>query len=443
MEKTIVSTLLAVLAFTSTASADINNGLQLYLPFNGSFTDASSVLRTVTVNGNAGLCPDRNDNAGNACVLDGTDDYLRVTPAVEGTPNFTMAAWIHIPQLPPAEEDAYALLQSASASFYYDRFTTFFGPSVPPDVSHLSVAMFIDRNGTTAAYWYVLPGNEFLNRWAHVAVVGFADNTAKIYIDGEERSNIPRIFDGGVSGLYSPTAIGATFQEQYGSYSFFNGKTDEVRLYDRALSAADVLELYSFDGHDVDTDGDGLSDVAEALYGTNPNDPDTDDDGLLDGTEVDMADGGGCPNPLVADSDGDTISDGAEVQVRNTNPCSQDTDGDGLPDALDATPTSPGTSLGDLEAATRGLASMLDTLSLSLFTGPNNNANSGRRNSLAGRIRSAANSIAIGQNAAARAHLNGVLLRIDDQEPPEDWISASGEKSLLALFVRIVLGFLS
>ena len=52
-----------------------------------------------------------------------------------------------------------------------------------------------------------------------------------------------------------------------------------------------------------DSDADGLSDADEAIYGTDPLDPDTDGDGLLDGTEVDIAEGGGCPNPLIADSD--------------------------------------------------------------------------------------------------------------------------------------------
>lgn len=37
---------------------------------------------------------------------------------------------------------------------------------------------------------------------------------------------------------------------------------------------------------DVDTDGDGLSDRLEALFGTNPNLPDTDGDGFLDGQEI-------------------------------------------------------------------------------------------------------------------------------------------------------------
>ncbi len=39
-------------------------------------------------------------------------------------------------------------------------------------------------------------------------------------------------------------------------------------------------------GTDVDTDGDGLTDVEEHNRGTDPNDPDTDNDGLLDGVDA-------------------------------------------------------------------------------------------------------------------------------------------------------------
>jgi fimbrial isopeptide formation D2 family protein/uncharacterized repeat protein (TIGR01451 family) len=65
----------------------------------------------------------------------------------------------------------------------------------------------------------------------------------------------------------------------------------------------------------VDTDGDGLSDAEETLFGTNPNDSDSDDDGLIDGDEdnwLDDTDGDGVINALDADSDNDGLFDGTE-----------------------------------------------------------------------------------------------------------------------------------
>lgn len=83
------------------------------------------------------------------------------------------------------------------------------------------------------------------------------------------------------------------------------------------------------DGFDAgdDSDGDGLTDAQEALFGTDPNDPDSDDDGLEDGQEVALG-----TDPLDEDTDGDGISDGDEVNLLGTDPHNPDSDGDGLSD---------------------------------------------------------------------------------------------------------------
>jgi hypothetical protein len=79
----------------------------------------------------------------------------------------------------------------------------------------------------------------------------------------------------------------------------------------------------------VDTDGDGLSDVDEALLGTDPLDPDTDDDGLLDADEVARR-----TNPFDPDSDDDGLPDAGEI-ARGTSPANPDTDGDGASDGVE------------------------------------------------------------------------------------------------------------
>jgi hypothetical protein len=71
-----------------------------------------------------------------------------------------------------------------------------------------------------------------------------------------------------------------------------------------------------------DTDGDGLTDPVEGIYGTDPDRPDTDGDGLLDGAEVDLG-----TDPLDRDTDADGHADGDESLG--------DTDGDGVIDPLD------------------------------------------------------------------------------------------------------------
>ena len=59
----------------------------------------------------------------------------------------------------------------------------------------------------------------------------------------------------------------------------------------------------------TDSDGDGLTDQFEALFGTDPNRADTDGDGLSDTAETATYH----TDPLRADTDGDGIADAAEV----------------------------------------------------------------------------------------------------------------------------------
>ncbi|MBI4953951.1 MAG: DUF11 domain-containing protein [Myxococcales bacterium] len=99
------------------------------------------------------------------------------------------------------------------------------------------------------------------------------------------------------------------------------------------------------DGTIIDTDGDGLSDCAEATIGTDPNDQDTDNDGVIDGLEpnpADDTDGDGLINALDPDSDDDGLFDGTEMGLDCTNPDTDPAEGNCIPDADDgATTTNP------------------------------------------------------------------------------------------------------
>jgi hypothetical protein len=97
---------------------------------------------------------------------------------------------------------------------------------------------------------------------------------------------------------------------------------------------------------EVDSDGDGLSDEEEALYGTDPTRKDTDQDGLSDFCEVKMSSPGHTLDPLDPsdsicdvgttgiDSDNDGMTD-CEEYVKGTNRLNPDTDSDGIPDGIE------------------------------------------------------------------------------------------------------------
>ncbi|MGD8873732.1 MAG: S8 family serine peptidase, partial [Gammaproteobacteria bacterium] len=81
----------------------------------------------------------------------------------------------------------------------------------------------------------------------------------------------------------------------------------------------------------IDSDSDGLDNVAEIQLGTSALNPDTDADGLTDFEEDQTY----ATNPLLWDSDGDTLSDGDEVTLYGTNPLAIDSDADMVGDAAE------------------------------------------------------------------------------------------------------------
>jgi hypothetical protein len=98
------------------------------------------------------------------------------------------------------------------------------------------------------------------------------------------------------------------------------------------------------DGTPADSDNDGLTDAQEAALGSNPNDPDTDDDGILDGSEWNPSadtDRDGKINVLDPDSDNDGLFDGTERGVATAPTGTDVTKGFFIADADPITRTNP------------------------------------------------------------------------------------------------------
>lgn len=83
---------------------------------------------------------------------------------------------------------------------------------------------------------------------------------------------------------------------------------------------------------------------------------------------------------------------------------------------------------GYIEDEISSIASFIINLNLELFTGPNDNANQGRRKALSNKANAAANKVASGNALEAINVLNNMLSFVDGIEPPLDWIKSSEEK---------------
>ncbi len=121
-------------------------------------------------------------------------------------------------------------------------------------------------------------------------------------------------------------------------HSYMNSSEENMEKTDIGLQDTDgdgindyFESVYGTDKDKADSDGDGLSDLEEIFSGTDPTVQDADEDVDEDGLTVteELAYG---TSPLYPDSDLDGIDDKAEVVEVGTDPTKEDTDGDGLTD---------------------------------------------------------------------------------------------------------------
>jgi hypothetical protein len=102
-------------------------------------------------------------------------------------------------------------------------------------------------------------GSNALNddKWHHVAISvkieeGEADDTVVFYVDGQESDNLPMNVDEFSEEQFESNKvlvlIGQDGRAEEGEFPAFNGIIDEVRIYNRALSAAEVKQNFDADG---------------------------------------------------------------------------------------------------------------------------------------------------------------------------------------------------
>jgi hypothetical protein len=356
---------------------------------------------------------------GGAFLFDGIDDGVNLgnVPDLDysATSSFTWEAWVNSfgSSAQPLMFIVTANYQCSFSSQLLAILGSFFGPDVGKVYSRVC--------DETSCVELVSPSPICFNVWNHIVFVREVSPSGKllkIYVNCALVATIQDMTIGSLT-TNGDDFIGRRFLCP--TTGNFDGLIDEVRFYNRALTDAEVCLAYTAGG------GGGGCPGA-----------DTDGDALLDSTEIDMAMGSGCPSPLDADSDNDGLNDGSEV-AGGTNLCSADTDGDGVPDGTDPLPLQPGVPCGFLESTMRSVGVEIEALSLSLFNGPNANANKGRRNSLATRVQNAANGVCDGQEQNALTNLNGVLEKVDGDEPTPDWMFDSPEKTALRESIELLI----
>jgi len=226
------------LAWSNPGKAD-TTGLAAYYPFSGSAADSSGKGNDGTVYG-ATLTADRVGNPNSAYSFDGTDDYILVpdAPALDFTTALTISAWVSPGICPQLEDGAPILCKGYGAGdevYCLDI----------SDYSFTALRFLCWVGGyhyQTIEYGWLTP--EKVNRWYHIAAVydGGA-GTAKIYENGNlitSNSWLPSSLEANSHAL----SIGSREASVSSGYNTnFNGRLDDIRLYNRVLGQAEIDSL--------------------------------------------------------------------------------------------------------------------------------------------------------------------------------------------------------
>ncbi len=214
-------------ALTSISFGDINAGLQAYYSLNGNVNDGSGNGYNGTVMGNPVWTTGR---ISGALDFSGDDAVYLNSSAGTNSPlniyntNLTISAWVKVHGSGGtivARSQGGAVAYNLSATADFARINTY-------------------KSGT--GNWTLdTPSKLSLDTWYHI--VGVFDRTADtglIYVNGTKKAESTSMTIDPVSNA-AATKIGCRSDT---TDFAFDGIIDEVRIYDRALSASEVQELY-------------------------------------------------------------------------------------------------------------------------------------------------------------------------------------------------------
>jgi hypothetical protein len=225
--------LMVFCAFT-TAYGDLTNGLIAYYPFNGNADDESGNSYNGVVS-NAILTSDRFGAAVSAYSFNGSSAGINIgnQPVFGFSGDFTLSAWVRATT---------AQLAKYIVGKHYSIVSNAYG--LGTDDSGRMYA-FLHNNPTPTGRPEIKNAGPVLadGKWHHLVAVFERDASLRGYLDGTQI---------GVS--YSITNHTKPLTNSYPLYvgriasgSYFNGGIDDVRIYNRALSPSEVLQLYQYE----------------------------------------------------------------------------------------------------------------------------------------------------------------------------------------------------
>jgi hypothetical protein len=208
-------------------------GLILHYPFDGNANDASGNSNHGTVY-DATLTQDRYNNDNSAYAFDGSGDYIDIGNNVKPLFPMSISAWVKIDSIAAGgcifrnDEHNQTANRYGVGIFYRNT-----GQIISQVYEGFSISS--NRMGKVSTDSVMT-----INEWNHVVVMFTAYNNHKHFWNSVE---ITGDYIGTGSGMTYSNSSGAIGKSSLSTYAV-DGRIDDIRVYDRALSAEEIGTLF-------------------------------------------------------------------------------------------------------------------------------------------------------------------------------------------------------
>lgn len=200
-------------------SIDLQKGLVSYFNFDDNLKDQKGYASDGIPTGNPTFTAGK---IGKAITFNGTNQSLFFTASPQQAPTgFSYSIWINYSPIAAGSVGSVLLLQDKN----------FVSNTLVAQSANTLFSFLIDQNGI------VFIKNAAPNTWLHIALT-FDGTVYKTYLNGNLVNNVNR--QGAISGFFSSLELGYIPAGVY-----LNGSIDELYIYNRALSQAEVTQLYN------------------------------------------------------------------------------------------------------------------------------------------------------------------------------------------------------
>lgn len=213
------------------------NGLVGYWPFNGNANDLSGNGNNGVVNG-ATLSTDRLGVINNAYDFDGNNDFIIIpNNSVFDSNNISFSLWISSSNL----QRQVAIVRTNFSNASNEHFALTFNFILQSEVS-LCAKYNVPNCNAGQGWQYNTVNQNIMNNNFHHVVGTIEGNTMKLYIDNLLTQTLTTSFPQTSSCWGGDIQIGRNWSN---FTNYFNGKIDDIGIWNRALTQAEITGLYT------------------------------------------------------------------------------------------------------------------------------------------------------------------------------------------------------